>query len=230
LKAPARRTQQMRSSATQEKLLAATLDVLFESGYTRISTIEIAERAEVSRGALTHHYAAKEDLVAAAFNRLLTDTTQEIRGFAEDVERGAITLDGFVDHLWMLFSGRFFFISLEIIVESRHNPPLRERMIPVIRDFHAALDSIWREFFHETRLDTVEVNTTLNMTLCLLRGMGVQTVLRQDPPYYGRLLAGWKAQLAGIVEANDDMADKRPGGGNGQRVKGRTSAHARDAT
>src|SRR3546814_4234535 len=60
------------------------------------------------------------------------------------------------------------------------------RMIPVIRDFHAALDSIWREFFYGTRLDTVEVNTTLNTTLCLLRGMGVQTVLRQDPPYYDR--------------------------------------------
>lgn len=195
----------------------ATLDALCESGYTRTSTNEIAERAEVSRGALTHHYAAKEDLVAAAFNRLLMDTTQEIREFAEDVKSGAITLDGFVDHLWTLFSGRFFYISLEIIVESRHDPALHERMIPVIRDFHAALDSIWREFFYETRLDTVEVNTTLNTTLCLLRGMGVQTVLRQDPPYYGRLLAGWKAHLAGIVEAHDGKAGKRNGRGNVRR-------------
>ncbi len=35
----------------------------------------------------------------------------------------------------------------------------------------------------------------LNATLCLLRGMGVQTVLRDDPDYYRRLLRFWKSIL-----------------------------------
>lgn len=196
------RTQAMRRETTRRKLLEATLDAMMASGCARMTTAQVAKRAGVSRGALTHHFSSKDDLVATAVEYLLTNSTREIREQAARVEKGDLDLDGFVEYLWRLFSGPLFYVTLEHVTEARHNGSLRAKMIPVVKRFHAALDAIWREFFRQTNLTSIEVDTTLNMTLCLLRGMGVQTVLRNDPDYYRRLLDGWRAQLSRIIKAN----------------------------
>ncbi len=44
-------------------------------------------------------------------------------------------------------------------------------------------------------------SSVLNATLCLLRGMGVQTVLRDDPVYFRRLLRFWKGRPQEQIEA-----------------------------
>ena len=62
--------------------------------------------------------------------------------------------------------------------------------------FHGELDAIWRNFFEGAGFNDLEVEVMLNVMLCLLRGMGVQTVLRDDPVYYRRLLRFWKSILA----------------------------------
>jgi len=192
---PLRRTQEMRSAETRAKLIEATLEVLETRGYARATTAEIADLAGVSRGALTHHFAGKDDLVAAAVDHLLRGSTAEIAALAGDVRSGGLDLGGFLDRLWAMFSGRLFMVTLEHVTEARHNPWLKARLVPLVRDFHAALDRIWRTFFEGSTMSPAEVETTLNATLCLLRGMGVQTVLRDDPRYYAALLATWKAEL-----------------------------------
>lgn len=206
-----RRTQEMRSAETRRKLVLATLESLEDIGYQRTTTLEIARRAGISRGAQVHHFPAKADLVVAAAEHLLEEATAEIRELAESVKCGEMELGGFVDHLWEKFSGRLFFITMEYVNEGRHNPHLRENLLPVVRNFHAALDEIWREFFHETSLTSSQVETILNLTLCLLRGMGVQSVLRDDPQYYQQLLLAWKELLLRIIEVQSDpvrIADK----------------------
>jgi AcrR family transcriptional regulator len=195
-----RRTQEERTTETRSRLLEATLSALMEEGYARTTTSSIADRARVSRGALSHHYASKEDLVVEAVEHLLNQATADIRAMADDVTAGRLSLDTFLDRSWAMFSGRLFYVTLEHVAEARHNDKLRARMIPVVREFHRALDEIWRGYFASAGLSDVELETTLNATLCLLRGMGLQTVLRDDPAYYERLLSWWKAELRMLLE------------------------------
>lgn len=101
-----------------------------------------------------------------------------------------------------MFLGQLLLITLEHVTEARHNEHLRARLVTVVRGFHAELDSIWHEFFSRTDLSSTDAETILNMTLCLFRGMGVQTVLRDDPAYCQRLLAAWKMQVRLMVAAN----------------------------
>jgi hypothetical protein len=68
-------------------------------------------------------------------------------------------------------------------------------LVECTREFHKSLDEIWGQCFSRTHSANLEIGTTLNATLCLLRGMGVQTVLREDPAYYQRLLEFWKSAL-----------------------------------
>lgn len=194
-----RRTQETRSLETRARLIEAALTALFENGYARTTTADIADRAGVSRGALTHHFANKDDLVAQAVDHQLHASTAEIRALATQMREQTLSLDGFLDHLWSMFSGQLFFVTLEHVAEARHNDHLRARLVPVVREFHASLDQIWREFFRDSRLSEMEIEKTLNATLCLLRGMGLQSVLRNDPHYFVGLLDHWKAHLASLI-------------------------------
>ncbi|MFN3825167.1 MAG: TetR/AcrR family transcriptional regulator [Pseudorhodobacter sp.] len=191
---------QARSIAMREKLIEATLDVIHDRGYRSASTPEFASRAGVSRGALLHHFPTRSDIIIAAMEKLLGDGTREIRTVAKKVACQDVSLEDFVEFLWKLFSGRFFYISLEFINEARSDPALRERMFPVVRDFHAALDGIWAEFEKQGEGRPNETRVALNLTVCLVRGMGVQTVLKKDPEYFAAMLEVWKKILPALVE------------------------------
>lgn len=194
-----RRSQEERSTQTRAKLMDATLELLNGRGYSRTTTADIADLAGVSRGALSHHFESKDDLVAAAVDRMLGQATAEIAALAGEVQAGAMGLDGFIDRLWEMFSGQLFFVTLEHVTEARHNPWLHDRLVPLVKEFHAALDAIWRGFFEGSGLSSADVETTLNATLCLLRGMGFQTVLRRDPRYFDAMLTMLKRDLAGKI-------------------------------
>ena len=85
--------EQERSVRTRERLLDATLDVIFEEGWSGTSTNRICERAGVSRGAQTHHYPTKVELLLAAIEHasrahaeLIESKTEEL---GPDARHGA---------------------------------------------------------------------------------------------------------------------------------------------
>lgn len=208
----AKRRQQIRSVETRVRLIQATLDEIFEVGYHAATTQDIAARANISRGALLHHFPVRADLVLAAMEELLEDGTRQIKAVADEVQAGQGSLESFVEFLWRLFSGRFFYLSLEMITEARNDAELRERMIPVVKRFHQALDDIWSAFCDPAKRPPPQAQLILNLTLCLVRGMGVQTVLRPEPSYYRELIEAWTALLPQIVDgAAGDAMFKRQG-------------------
>lgn len=191
---------QARSVAMRKNLIDATLDVIFDLGYRVASTPEFSRRAGVSRGALVHHFPTRSDIIIAAMEQLLGDGTREIRAATAKVAKQELSLDDFVEFLWQMFSGRFFYISLEFINEARTDTELRARMIPVVKDFHTALDNIWAEFENQSDGMPQRTRVALNLTICLVRGMGVQTVLKSDPEYFRSMLDAWKAILSDLVQ------------------------------
>ena len=199
---PPRRTQEMRSAETRAKLIEATLDVLLAEGYQNFTTQRVCDVAGVSRGAMLHHFPSRARLLASAIEHLLTVATDDIRRQACRVRSGEIPLRAFIDYLWTeQFSNRLFYITLEHVTLARTDDDVRAELMPVVRRFHQALDETWQEFFHTASLPDPTVAIILNLTLCLLRGMGLQTVLRPgDEAYYGGLLSAWKSILAALVE------------------------------
>jgi AcrR family transcriptional regulator len=198
----ARRTQEQRSTSTRKAILDAAIDVLSEHGYTHATIAAIAERAGVSRGALVHHYASRSDLLLATTDALFDAFVEQMRLRAEEVSASRLPLEGFIDSCWAeVFEGRWFYCSLQLISAARTDPDLRDSLVPAIQRLHTALDTIWRGVFDKTDLSAGRVDTLLNMTLCLMRGMAVQAVLRDDPAYYQEILSTWKQILPVYVRA-----------------------------
>jgi AcrR family transcriptional regulator len=68
-----RRTQEERTEATRDALIAAGRDVFARDGYADARTAEISKLAQVTRGALYHHFDGKPGLFRAVHEALERD-------------------------------------------------------------------------------------------------------------------------------------------------------------
>lgn len=200
-----RRSQQERSTETRQRLLDAAVTLMHDHGLANTSTSDIAVAAGVSRGALTHHFESREDLVTGAIEHMLELVIEDLRAYSAHVAEGTTSSDELIDYLYRVMSNRLYYVTLEYLPEARHNAAFRQRLVPVVSRWHGALDLIWGELMQRYGMSVEAGRDLLNATMCLLRGMIGQTILRDDPPYYRRLLEFWKAsvraQLSGAEAA-----------------------------
>ena len=75
-----RRSEQ--ADATRTALIAVARALFTERGYAATSTTEIVERAGVTRGALYHHFPAKDDVFRAVFEQLEDEVTKQVASAA----------------------------------------------------------------------------------------------------------------------------------------------------
>jgi AcrR family transcriptional regulator len=97
-----RRTQEERTETTRAALIAAARDVFARDGYADARTAEISERAQVTRGALYHHFDGKPGLFRAVHEALERDLVAALtrRAAAETDPLAVIAagLSAFLDH------------------------------------------------------------------------------------------------------------------------------------
>jgi AcrR family transcriptional regulator len=113
-----RRAGRHRSQACDDAILAATLDVLGETGYGGLTVSAVIEGAGVSSATLYRRWTTKQDLVAAALASLAPDPI--------DTDTGSLTGDlaAFLDHIARAITARRQGFTEELALEVRRNPEL----------------------------------------------------------------------------------------------------------
>lgn len=77
-----RRTQAERRATTRRALIQAARELFAAHGYAETSTAEIVRRAEVTRGALYHHFADKQDLFRSVVEEIEGEIDERVRSNA----------------------------------------------------------------------------------------------------------------------------------------------------
>src|SRR5437588_4123472 len=67
-----------RSEETRQALIQAARELFAERGYAGVGTEEIVRAARLTRGALYHHFASKEDLFRAVYERVEQELVERI--------------------------------------------------------------------------------------------------------------------------------------------------------
>jgi AcrR family transcriptional regulator len=196
-----RRTQEERSEATKKRILDAAIVCLVEDGYAGATTLSVVKRAEVSRGALLHHYPTRAMLLTEAIGHLagerLTMLEREAGRLAPDENRTAAALD----LLWSSFSGDLFQAALELWVAARTDAELREALVPVERAIGRRIVEVAREFFDPRISVREDFDTLLLVALNSMRGIAaVQSYEAQTV----RQQAHWERTRATLLRLFDE--------------------------
>jgi AcrR family transcriptional regulator len=183
-----RRTQGERSAATRTKLLDATLECLVDLGYAGTTTIAVAERAGVSRGAQLHHFPSRAALVAAAVEHLYGRLTAAYQaGFAalpSDAER----LRPAIDLLWSMFT--------EPRSAARTDADLHAHLQPIAERHQANVYRLARAYFPEAARRARGFDAALTLVLDAMQGMASTRVVHTYGPSAASRLCSPKARCS----------------------------------
>jgi AcrR family transcriptional regulator len=92
------------ASATRERILEAARDLYRERGVAATTLTAIAERADVSRGTILHHFDGAEGLVQAVAQDVLASLDLPDEHVLDDVEDAATRIRVFVDVMVRFFA------------------------------------------------------------------------------------------------------------------------------
>lgn len=184
------RTQGERSAAMQRRLLDATVSALYEKGYGGTTTLEVQQRAGVSRGALLHHYASRADLMVAAVEHLTRERIAEVLTVAQSSAPSSKRIEWAVRIVWSTFDGPLYTASLELWLAARNDGELLAALLPQERILGQAIRSMAAELFGPEASDREGFQDALELMFDAMRGAAARAVLRGEGTDE-RLLALW---------------------------------------
>lgn len=190
-----RRTQAQRSEETRGRLMQATIDLLIERGYARLTTADIAKRAGVSNGARVHHFRTKEQLVVAANRELYDNAVSLGTARSRSARHSRHPIKDCFDDLISLYFGRWFLGSLDAAVAARTDKRLARRLHPIIADYHESIRRAWTAALVDAGFRPSEAEEVYEVVLHTVRGMALTSVRQARPQVNAPLVERVTAML-----------------------------------
>ena len=177
---PARRPQAQRSAETQAKLIAAAISCLHQFGYSATSVTMVADEAGVSRGAMTHQYPTRTDLMLAVVEAVFEQDVQHYeRTVAEKTPMQWIR--ELPATMWEVMSQPSGTAVIEIMLASRSDPELADKL----RSMQNAIDRLSHPWIIE-RLEAAGLRDRPNgeaihrLFVAAIRGLSLEALFRRD--------------------------------------------------
>lgn len=125
-----RLTQAERRQQTLQKLHEATVECIVNKGFSRLTTADIAEAADLSQGALFRYYPSKTAAVAGATGYLFDKVIRDFNCLlGEPCEPNLMKI---VDDLEAWFHSADFIAVSRLFAESSADAELKEAIQPII--------------------------------------------------------------------------------------------------
>ena len=188
------RTQAERRAGTRAAIVGATVDCLVRRGYAGTTTAEVQARAQVSRGALTHHFASKAELLLAAVDDLYEQMTARVVAGVAELPDGRERLRPALALLWSTYTGPLFTASMELWTAARTDADLREALLPherrLGREMRRLGTLVLGDAVREDRRDAV-----LEVLGQAMRGQALTYWLQPEAPRDGAHLDHWERMV-----------------------------------
>lgn len=194
-----RRTQAERRQATQEKLVQGAIRLLKEKRYAGFRTAEVSAVAGLSRGAQTHHFATKDDLVLLALEQVYQETSARSRrqiAIAEPTREGLIK--ALVDDSAEFFLGDDFLMSLDLVMVGA-DEAFQVAVRKLAKRYRLAVEDEWRQAFLEAGCSPEDTDKIIWITFAVGRGLGVRQVMSGTSMKFRQVLEQWGEIARGSV-------------------------------
>jgi AcrR family transcriptional regulator len=192
-----RRSQAERRREAQDKLMRAAIALLVERGYAGFSTIAVASRAGVSRGARENYYKTKYDLIEAAWQAALTRAETKAKLLADNILRSADPVEDFLTSSASFFLGDDYLAMLELAMAARTDARVERIFHTLFRENRRRHDRVWIDAFARAGHAKADVARFVDVANCMFRGAALMAAFGLPKTRYRAVLE----ELRGIAEA-----------------------------
>ena len=145
---------------------------LFEGGYPAITTVNVAEYAGLSRGAIQHHFHNRDVMVESAIDHLFSECAADFaRAFAK-LDAAHRTEQRCVPLMWSTLRDRLLPVWTQLLAASRTEAALRRTMQRIEENFHARLCEILSDVWQ----DADHARSSVSALITAMLGMCFQSV------------------------------------------------------
>jgi len=172
--------QARKSAKTRESILDGAIDCYAKLGYSKTTTSTIVSKANVSRGAMAHHFSSLADVVQAAAEHIkdkrLADSRRKFSKL-ENLRTKESRIKVFHIHWeWLLSKEATAYYELREV--SRTDPKLKKIMSKISAEFDAESRSIIGELFPEIKVDAKQLTRSEDLLQYLFEGMAMDFRLK----------------------------------------------------
>ena len=175
-----RQTQKQRSSYTTNAIMQASIDLIFDNGFSGMTIAQVAQRSGASQGAITHHYRNKESLVIAAAKYTVDRERIRLHTDLPKPQSRIEAIDLYIDASEQFFLNKYFVTLLEIFLAARRNPNISAAFDPLISDHRRLFDCTWSAILQDAGLQEFEAQQLIDMTNFMLRGVSLALTRQED--------------------------------------------------
>lgn len=182
--------KELQADAARKNICDAVVLCLDRHGYADTSINRIQELADVSRGALTHHFPSKQDLVAETANRLLRRAVKALDrrrspaaiSAKQSAETDVDVIETYLFGTWKQVvdtkEGRAL---VEILMATRTDPELHRQLADQLVEWDRRISESIATLFVSTSGDEEDVKIVWSICRTFLRGLIIQQRYTGDP-------------------------------------------------
>jgi AcrR family transcriptional regulator len=210
---PPMRGNPARVARTRGKIFDAVITALDEVGYSECSINRVQTLAGVSRGALTHHFPSKEEMMVKTLEHLLAP----VRGASEPNDQEANLLrpsdagSRLQDQLHALWSrvintreGRAL---MEILVAARTDQVLNSRITPSLWSYNDEFNRNIANLYQAAEGHEDELTLLWSICRSFMRGLHSQAPFERDPKIITKMVALFGRIMAPHLSARSPNGD-----------------------
>jgi AcrR family transcriptional regulator len=207
-----RRTQAERTEDTRRKILDAAVNLLAAKGYAGFRTADVAEVAGVSRGAQTHHFPSKDDLVVAVVEHVFQRASEQARSRAHKARSVDDAIKALLDDSQEFFFSELFLIAIDLAIQNRMKDGTTE-VGQISAATRLPVEQNWLAALIESGVPKNVADDLLWLTISIVRGLAVRRLWQHDAPRFKRLFKLWRdmvnTYLASLAAASSEPSESR---------------------
>jgi AcrR family transcriptional regulator len=197
-----RRRQADRSASTRRALLDAATWCLADLGYAATTVEVIANKANVSRGAIQHHFGSRDGLLSAIIDDLGLQLIEDHE--VSSAIRISDRVDAAIDRHWATLNSQQFRAAMQIWLSMRSNKELFGKVSDEVAKIERHLDGYWFKLFAGSGLPRNKIATLRHIVFSALRGLAIRNLYRKD-------VVPWRAELNLLKKLTvQSLAGRRP--------------------
>jgi len=164
--------------------------------------MEVAKLAGVSRGALLHHFPSKHDLVVGVLTYVNEMNFSLSTRRARLARSSGDPIGDIVEDAKDFFFGDHFFIGLAIAMSDDSTRRLRRETYQFTRQTRFSIEAAWLDTLVSSGIPKQLAGDILSLTLSVVRGFSVRTLLENDPEQFTRLMDVWRTIVGQYIAAS----------------------------